>query len=277
MMHHALGRSYIRTADGAEGVELRSPRDFLEASEEVTASEAMAIRVEAVNSATAWILEASPHPRDVAVRLLVATRAFVPALVYALPTADLLAVTKPDARQREIALMRVLMAAPEASAAAARKHGWRITAALARAHRRERHTYQASATPSAVDRLRAAAPDTPAAEVELRDAALVRWVRHLWQGRSSLVEALKHFYTIARALAPERVLNMTGEEIATFFGQGRAAQSAREKAQINKRLERAGVRATTMRFQKSATACAKYAAAARGNHHRAESVRAKVA
>ena len=272
MIHHELGYTYVNTGDGPEGVEMCNPRDLLMGEEAgLRTSESMAVRVEAVASAREWILEAGPHPDSVAERLVVASKHYQSGLVHAMPVAHVLAVTTQDAVKREQALMRLLLEEPSARVDQTRRHGEIIKGALAKAYRREGHTYSAALEPSGLDRLRLV--NVSAEEDELRTATLQRWFRYIWHGRSSLVDALKHFYTNTRGFAPELLLNMTGEELAIFFGQGRAAQCEREKLHINKRLERAGVKHIKLRFQKSAAACAKYADRAKGNHHRADSVK----
>lgn len=278
MIHSELGYTYIHSDDGHEGVEMRTPRDFALAGEaELREGESMPVRVEAMRHALAWILEAGPHPAPVIERLVKASLAYVPGLVHAMPAAEVVAVTHADAAAREVALMRLLLSRTDARPKEARRHGESIKAALAKAYRREGHTWRpCTEEPSPVSQLRDVGGISQA-ENELRTATLARWFRHIWHGRTQLIDALKHFYTIARAYAPELVLNMTAEELAVFFGQGRAAQSDREKRHINKRLARAGSKHTTLRFQKSDAACGKYAEAAKGNHHRAESARIKVA
>lgn len=278
MIHSELGFTYIFNEDGHEGVEMRTPRDFAMAGEaELREGESMSVRVEAMRSAMAWILESGPHPAVVIERLVVASLAFVPALVHAMPAADVLSVTRQDAVAREVALMRLLLQKADARAKETRRHSEVIKAALAKAYRREGHTWRPClAQPTKIEQFRDAVAVSQE-ESELRAATLARWFRHIWHGRTQLIDALKHFYTIARAYAPELLLNMTAEELAVFFGQGRAAQSDREKRHINKRLARAGSKHTTLRFQKSDAACGKYAEAAKGNHHRAESARIKVA
>jgi hypothetical protein len=75
-------------------------------------------------------------------------------------------------------------------------------------------------------------------------------------------------YLMAQRLAPELVLNMNGAELADMLGETRAAWSARNKRIYTGYLKARGAKAAKGRMQKSDTADAKYASAARGNTNR---------
>jgi hypothetical protein len=280
LIHHELGRAFVAGADGPEGVELATPRDALVESEAgLTADDVGEARIEAVRALHAWVMEAGPHPRAVADRLVLASADYAFALVRGMSPLDLAAATAPNADLRERALMRVLLDAPKANAGAVRKHAARIALVLGVAYRRQSSVGQASAA-GAVARplsaLQGADEDEGAAGCAVRREACRRWLGPVWaDGR--LGEALKAFYAITRSYWPGLVLNMSGEQMAAFFGQTRAAESERVHRLVNRPIERASGRRMTLRFQKSATACAKYAAGARGNTHRADSVERKAA
>jgi hypothetical protein len=75
-------------------------------------------------------------------------------------------------------------------------------------------------------------------------------------------------YLLAQRLAPELLLNMCGAELADMLGETRAAWSARNKRIFTGYLKARGAKAAKGRMQKSDTAAAKYASAARGNTNR---------
>lgn len=280
MIHDELGRCFVIGANGPEGIELRSPVDALVESEAgLTADDMGEARIEAVRALHAWVMEAGPHPRAVAERLVLASAEYAFALVRGMSQLDLAAATALDGALRERALMRVLLDSPKASAAALRKHSVRITLVLGVAYRRRASVGQLPALavlPSDLSALQIADEAEGATGCAVRREACRRWLGPVWaDGR--LGEALKAFYAITRSYWPGLVLNMSGEQMAAFFAQTRAAESERVHRLVNRPIERASGRRTTLRFQKSATACAKYAAGARGNTHRADSVDRKAA
>jgi hypothetical protein len=75
-------------------------------------------------------------------------------------------------------------------------------------------------------------------------------------------------YLMAQRIAPELVLSMSGAELADMLGETRAAWSARNKRIFTGYLKARGAKAAKGRMQKSDTAAAKYASAARGNTNR---------
>lgn len=283
MIHHELGYTYALGLDGPEAVDMRTARDVLLATEdapaaplegeELSGAYAMSVRVQALRGALAWILEAGPHPREVALRLVACTQRYAPRCLLHLPAREVAAITAPDMDLRHLELMRALLGQPRLRHAGAREHGDQINSVLAKAHRRAANAAFATEQPSDVDALARADTAGDVAENAVHRATLRRWCSEVWQAGPDLVAALKHFYVIARSYAPERLLNMTCEEVGSLFGQLRATTSAREKNLINLRQARAGIRHTTLRGQKSPAACQTYAARARGNHHRSDSAR----
>lgn len=279
-----LGCAYVPGEDGPEAVDLATPRaSLIEAEagaerdrEQEAGADLMKIRVETMRGGLAWILGGGPHPAEVAVRLVAYAEAYAPRIVEALSASEVAAVAAQDRLLRERCLMRLLVNAPRLRQKQVRDHAQMISAALAKAFRREGHTWSRSALPSDLEQLRAQDIAAGSADGAVRIATAARLARHIWE-KPTLVEAVKHFYVIARGYCPALILNMTGEEVAAFFDQVRASTSEREKLLLNRRLERAGFRQTTLAFQKGPAACRKYARQAKGNHHRADSVRPKAA
>lgn len=76
-------------------------------------------------------------------------------------------------------------------------------------------------------------------------------------------------YAIAKSYHPHLLAGMSLEDIATLSGDsGRATPSHRARRLINRKLEAAGAKATSVPFQKSASAVKAYAAAQKGNANR---------
>jgi hypothetical protein len=86
-------------------------------------------------------------------------------------------------------------------------------------------------------------------------------------------EVMKRLYLYARAARPELLLNMSGAEVAALFGQGRAAESHRERLVLGETLSAVGSKAS-FGWQKSPASCARYAAIAKGNRNRSKGKKA---
>lgn len=100
-------------------------------------------------------------------------------------------------------------------------------------------------------------------------AMLRRFLGWVFERGPDPAASLQRLFVVARALAPDLILNMSGEEVSVIFGQGRAAESARV-VMLNKKLEAAGFKHSTFRHQKSVTSRGKMARSARGNKNRAK-------
>lgn len=281
MIHDELGRAWVVGDDGPEGVETRSPLHFLLAEEDGPDREdAMGVALEAVRALHTWVCEQGAHPRQIAERLLKASQHYAPAALAHLDSTHVAAVLG-AADLREVALMRLLLDQPRAKGRAVTEHAARINGVLGKAFRREGHTWRAGQAATRLEVLTVEEELVAPAEADMRREAMRRWLRRMWMGvgreeagaQPSLVEALKAFYALTRSFWPELILNMSGEEVSSFFVQTRAAESERVHRLINRPVERHCGRHTTLRFQKSTAACGKYAKAAKGNHHRSESAK----
>jgi hypothetical protein len=230
----------------------------------------MACAIEAVRDWLGWIFEAGPHPLPVMRRLVACTAANAPWLLQGLAAREVRAVS-PLAHETD-SLRVVCRTTPRA-----------VHAALAQAYRRSGRTWDAASTIATLEMRLLVEGAIDAEDALIRAKAMETWLARVWDHvagrnwRPRLSEAMKALYVEARTLAPEVILNMSGEEIATLFHQGRAAESARVKLRVNARLLRAGFRGATLRFQKSATACRTYAQRQKGNKNRARSVIKQVA
>lgn len=253
-IHEELGKAYVPFHHALMAVDMSDPAAILMAEEERAEGDAWVISAEAWREWLAWIFGDSPHPLRVARRLVGCTAALAPWLVRDLPAAERGALEPwADARRA----VRVLAGGKPAE----------IDAALARLWRRERAVLRAGGGgPSLAEML--AAERGRGEEREVRERALVVWLQRVWRHGPAVREALKIVYVDVRAVAADVGWNMSGEEVAVLFGQGRAAESARVRREYSLQLERAGFRSTQARFQKSATTCRKYAAAQQGNQNR---------
>lgn len=109
--------------------------------------------------------------------------------------------------------------------------------------------------------------DSAGEEMLIGQEKLRRMMGWIFEAGPDPAAAMQRLYALARCCFPELILNMTGEEVAVIFGQGRAAESARIGL-LNAKLKAAGFRNHLFRFQKSAGSRPKYAAAQRGNQNR---------
>lgn len=109
-------------------------------------------------------------------------------------------------------------------------------------------------------------------EQKIRSEAVCEWLGWVWEGGLDIRRAAKRLVTYTRLYRPELVRNLTCEEAAALFGQGKAAESARVKA-VEETIKGAGYRHTMLPSRKSERARQKMANAQRGNKHRAKSAK----
>lgn len=261
MIHHELGCAYVLDREGAKvTIDPTNPRDLSMAAEESVSGDAMACAIEAVRDWLAWIYEAGPHPVPVMRRLVACTSENAPWLLQGLASRDVRAVTATTA---ETDSLRIVCGSTLRA----------VQKSLSRAYRREGLTWDAVPHITTIEmRLMMESAIDPEDSL-IRAKAMEAWLARVWDAGPRLGEAMKALYVEARSIAPELILNMSGDEIAQLFNQGRAAESARVKQRVNAVLIRAGFRRATLRFQKSVSACRTYAAKARGNKNRAKSAR----
>jgi hypothetical protein len=86
---------------------------------------------------------------------------------------------------------------------------------------------------------------------------------------------VRRIFAMAKAIKPHLVLNMSLEEMGLMLGETKAAGSWRIKQLINRPLAGTRCAGTHLPWQKSASAVAKYAAAAVGNHNRSQGSKKK--
>lgn len=278
MIHDELGRAWVLGDEGPEGVETRSPLDFLFSEEdrqtmsedESLARERVQIGLEAIRAFHTWVCHEGAHPRKIAIRLVKASQHYAPGLVCHLSRLDATVVNGAPEKSHA-AIMRVLLENPRAGDRLVAEHSARVAAVLGKAHRSEGHAWEIRAG-TRLEVLTVEDELVGYGEGDMRREILRRWLRPLWM-LGSLGEALKVFYAYTRSFWPELILNMSGEEISTFFVQTRAAESERVHRLVNRPVERHTGRHTTLRFQKSTAACGVYSRVQQGNHHRADSVK----
>lgn len=281
MIHQELGYAYVKTGDGpGEPVEMGNPRDALLAAEEGFSGDAMLCMIEAARDWLWWIYEAGPEPVPVMRRLVACTAANAPWLLERLSRREARALS--PLAEEKYSLKVVCRASPED-----------VHEALAQAYRREGRTWARPEHITTIEMRLLVEAAITGDDALLRGKAMSTWLARVWdyeeteggkaesgelraesqksrrQWTPSLRTALKNLYVEARTLAPEMILNMTGEEISALFDQVRAAESARVKQRVNLRLLRSGYRHATLRFQKSVSACRTYSEKAKGNKNRA--------
>lgn len=81
---------------------------------------------------------------------------------------------------------------------------------------------------------------------------------------------IRRVFAIAKALRPSLVLNMSLEEIGLMLGETKAAGSWRIKQLVNRPVAARSGHGTQLPWQKSAKACANYAASSSGNSNRSQ-------
>jgi hypothetical protein len=79
---------------------------------------------------------------------------------------------------------------------------------------------------------------------------------------------LKRVFAVAKAIFPQLVFNMSCEEIGLLFGETKAAVSYRIKLLVNRPIAALFGHKVQLPWQKSSSACAIYAARAKGNQNR---------
>lgn len=151
-------------------------------------------------------------------------------------------------------------------------------AALGAAARKNAHLLAAAPALTRFDEM--AAHETaahPREDLLIRHEAVADMINWIWEGGIvDLERALKRLVTFTRLYRPELVLNVTCEQTAALFGEGKAAESARGDI-VEQTLKRAGYRHTKLPSMKSERSRAKMAKAQRGNKHRARSVEKRAA
>lgn len=252
-----LGNAYVAAKGGLVAVDLQDPAAALMAAEERREGEVWTVGSEAWSDWVRWFFSAGPHPVEVARRLVGGTAALAPWLVRDLPDREAAALAAGAPRAQAV---RVLAGGKEKQ----------VAAALAQVWRRERAVVRVGMGARSLGEMLAAERAT-GADRGRREEVLVAWLQRVWRSGPVVREALKVLFVHVRAVAADVAWNMSGEEVAVLFGQGRAAESARVRREYCRELERAGFRSVQARFQKSATACARFAEAQRGNRNRAKS------
>jgi len=162
------------------------------------------------------------------------------------------------------------MSKPETPQKAEQEHLDAVREVLARAYRRNGGEPSAVDNHTPLDALLQQEDGVPddfyAAGVDM----LRRFLGWVFEQGPHPASVTQRIYSVTNAVCPELLLNMSGEEIAALFGQGRAAESART-IMLNKKLKSVGFKHTTFRHQKSETARKRMALSALGNRNRRKS------
>lgn len=147
-------------------------------------------------------------------------------------------------------------------------HEARINSTLAVAFQREGRFAITTTTPMSLAELFEQAPGDGEEEQRIKSETVVRMLHFIFQDGPHPGCTIRLLYLLAQRLKPELILNMSGAELADMLGETRAAWSARNKRIFTGYLQARGAKGARGRHQKSSTAAAKYALAARGNTNR---------
>lgn len=113
-------------------------------------------------------------------------------------------------------------------------------------------------------------------DVECVRATIVAIVEYITCQGKTWKSIVASAYAIAKSFHPHLLAGMSLEDIAVLSGDaGRATPSHRVRRLINKKLADAGAKATSVPFQKSASAIKAYAKAQKGNSNRCSKKSAK--
>lgn len=147
-------------------------------------------------------------------------------------------------------------------------HEARINDVLRVAYQREGRAVITSETPLTIAEVFEQAPGDGEEELRIKGETVMRFLMFIFQDGPHPGCTMRLLYLLTQRLKPELLLNMSGAELADMFGETRAAWSARQIRMFNGYLRARGARAVKGRNQKSDTASASYALAARGNTNR---------
>jgi hypothetical protein len=147
-------------------------------------------------------------------------------------------------------------------------HEARMNTALAVAYQREGREAITTETPMTMAQLLEEGPGDHEEELKIRSEAVNQMLHFLFGDGPHPGCTTRRLYLLAQRLQPELILHMSGAELADMFGETRAAWSARNKRIFTGYLKARGAKGARGRLQKSETAAAKYAEAARGNTNR---------
>lgn len=104
--------------------------------------------------------------------------------------------------------------------------------------------------------------------MRMKQETAVRLLHFIFQDGEHPGCTTRLLYLLAQRMQPELILHMSGAELADMLGETRAAWSARNKRIFTGYLKARGSKAAKGALQKSDSASAKYALAARGNTNR---------
>lgn len=148
-------------------------------------------------------------------------------------------------------------------------HEEKITETLRVAWSREQLAGRAPAyTRTPLDEMVAREEGEPVEEHLIRLEAFRRLLALFFADGPHPGDVMRRVYAFTKALHPELILNMSCEEIGGMFGETKAAVSYRIKQLVNRPISAHSGRSAQLPWQKSSSACAKYAARAKGNQNR---------
>lgn len=234
-----------------KGAEFKTPFDVLAEREEMAVRteeqavrlDAQAIAEEAVMDWLAWLYEDGPGITRAAKRLKSLAREYRPDLQDGLSAEEMVLIfSKGEAADAQ--------------------------AAVAAAKRRNPHLCMGGELTSFDEMKRREKTRYGALEAVERERGIMAFVASMYAEGPAILTAAKRLYSLVRAVRPDLQRCMSGEELASLFGQGRGGESARTLRVTTEVLAAGGCKFTALPYQKSAEAKRKYAAAQRGNQNR---------
>lgn len=112
-------------------------------------------------------------------------------------------------------------------------------------------------------------------ELRLMEEGVVRFLLSVFKKGCDVFVAFPRFCTQANMVRPDIFSGMSMAQRAAIFGQGKAAECAREKLIKEKLLRVSGYRSLHLPKRKSDAARKKYAKAQQGNRNRTKKISAK--
>jgi hypothetical protein len=150
---------------------------------------------------------------------------------------------------------------------------------LAAAHRKYGHDGIYTRTPldDVMDREEGCQLDAEdrAREMAIRAEAFRELLEFIFKEGPHPGNACRRLYVLAKAFAPEKILNLSMRDLGKLFGESHGTWQWRIKAVVHEYVRARTGESVDLGWQKSAASSAKYAAAQKGNHNRRNGERKK--
>lgn len=243
----------------------QTPATLLEEEESGGAVNPDTARSLLLRTVMAYLFAHGPHPALVINRLYVLTREVAPQLLRALPAAELCWLLA-DLDEAHDWRLRACLRGTRVSRRAARRHEVVVQATLSDAH--HRHVREDLAVTVEMDDVLNLAEHEMVTDYVSRMRLLAAGLEFFFYEGPQPERTVVRVYALAKAQFPALILHMNVRQLGALFGVTGAAWSERIKRKFNHFLDSRGAFGVRAPFQKSASACASFARAQRGNHNR---------